>query len=1810
MKTDFELLESAGNTAGLLFVFMFVCLLSSPLPAKGITVPDSSTCFASALNRTAEIDKKGEFILSNIPAGIGNTRIRINCFDLHGTLKSGYSQLFELKGGQRYGVGEMKWDSLAPIPERVAIRLDSGNGDIHPAFLWANYPDGSWVKLPDTTSATQWFTSNPNIAGIDSIGRIRARSSGRVLVTAIYEGVSALLEVRFETSGDTDGDSIPDDWEITNGLNPNLLLDGLEDPDKDGLNNRSEYRNGTDPRRADSDNDGLADGDELVRGTSPIAWDTDIDGVSDGLEVTLGTNPMDPNSVDWARALASLGIDQPFVQLTSNAVLPGEVKRKLRVLGRTLDGREIDLTRKPSMAWTTSQPAVAWVGPEPGLLQGGSAGQATVTASFAGKQATTSVTVSVFIPRAISVLELGIHANRIKVSGGFAYIATDSGLLIVDVSNPARPQILSSLALPGPGYDLLVRGSVVWLALANAGISSVDVSDPFGPSVLGSLSTQGVAMDLAEYGDSLLVANGTEGLFIADIHDPSAPMNSNINTWVERRNIRTVAASRSRGQFLVGADHGPVLLGMISPEGWAAIGPSVLLNSDSTSHPADLLWNRTGAWAAAGAGLSLSSLRTIEADPYGQYLAVSKSAPDNLCLKALAVEGRVLVGADIYMVNALPIFDIGSGDELIARGEINFTGLLGSRDDNGSGVDILGGYAYLVASQAVDAPTTDGQSSRLYIGRVVQPLLDTSSIAPKMTWVSPDTTIRVLKQRNPLSVVLKMEDEFIIRGVELFLNGQSIGQKLKSPWSWDLRLPDTGATVRLLAVATDFGGNIGRDSLELELQTDSMPVVTWLQPRDSLQAPAGSLVGAAVEVTDDTYLTVAELWVADTLYARYDYPSRMSNWVISASENAGIMPIRVRVVDAAGNEAWSRQQVVKVVPDTSEPIVWIVSPGDSARIMEGKALTISVSAAAVNPIRKLELFDQQRSTVLEKASSWQLRIIADGVGMHLVRAHVVTMSGKEAWDSIWVDVYADPRTTVSGQVVDASGGPVAGASVKVEFGGVTTTGVDGRFSLGGVRTVRTIAAEATATIGDIQLVGHPELVAATGATTDLGAIVMDTVGGQYSWGNSWLGLDLSGMYHSSSTDPGQDGLVSSKRMRHIPGFKKLHAAPDNEWDLFAEDSAGGLWAWGNSNVTDALGIDTISSWADIYWPTPVLVPKPIRSFDIGVYDLSLAIDSIGRSWAFGMSEGREPNITRPTVLDSLPLLKDVHAWTGNRIGLDSNGNVWAWGINATQLGVDSVYPDGSYPKLFPDQPGPNYVPPTIIPGLPKIREISFKYPGPMCAFDDLRRVWIWGWSAPRDREGYPRLIPDLTGVKTLLSDGNGYLALLEEGTLLRLTGRNGQSLGATWDNLKVDTLSLGKVKDVICGGYNACAISMIDGRIYHWRGTLSDSASFENPSFLDSLVGFTPQVYSSYYGLHGLDSQGRVGGWGFQSEIWYNWTFWPSAPETYAPMKYYSVFPDKNAEYNHFLNRNGDDAYINWTDSSGYIWTYGYAENLPTWLFKGRFDDGPLVRKFLTRPIRLDSIYPAMDIDVNMGVAIYSDGSIKMPVDTGMLTRYQLNDSIRSYHSYNGVHVVLDVKGKVWCWASNREGRELKALLVGQGQLPDSVPEVIPSLSGITKVALSRDGLAALSNEGQIYTFGLREWTSLFPNAHFFPGAPVKASVTNAVDLISTPNQDAFYAVTSEGEVWAWGNILGSNNTVTQWVPLSIMTDVRSLFTLQDGVGAVRRDGRAYLYGGHARIYSPQMQGLLPGVKNVRASIAPYYSQTQIFFVGPSFPEE
>ncbi|MEZ5324915.1 MAG: hypothetical protein R3F19_07620 [Verrucomicrobiales bacterium] len=192
----------------------------------------------------------------------------------------------------------------------------------------------------DADAALYFFWRDGQLLNSDGSPAQAATGNNRLIIGDCCTNITTtsfdIEHIRFDTTGafspvidasDTDGDGIPNSYEVANDLDPNTN-DAEGDEDGDGLTNIDEYNKGllannpdtdgdglrdgteindteTDPKNPDSDEDGLTDNvetktgtfvSETDTGTDPNDDDSDDDGVKDGVEIAQGSNPTDPNS--------------------------------------------------------------------------------------------------------------------------------------------------------------------------------------------------------------------------------------------------------------------------------------------------------------------------------------------------------------------------------------------------------------------------------------------------------------------------------------------------------------------------------------------------------------------------------------------------------------------------------------------------------------------------------------------------------------------------------------------------------------------------------------------------------------------------------------------------------------------------------------------------------------------------------------------------------------------------------------------------------------------------------------------------------------------------------------------------------------------------------------------------------------------------------------------------------------------------------------------------------------------------------------------------------------------------------------------------------------------------------------------------------------------------------------------------------------------------------------------------------------------------------------------------------------------------
>jgi hypothetical protein len=118
---------------------------------------------------------------------------------------------------------------------------------------------------------------------------------------------------------------------------------------------------------------------------------------------------------------------------------------------------------------------------------------------------------------------LRVPAGTIKLQGQYAYVAEDSTITIVDISNPAMPTRVGAYTLPARIWGFNVSGSFAYVAADLWGIGIVDISNPAAPALRGSFKTRGQAHAIDVWGTTALVADHMQGIAFFDVSNPAAP---------------------------------------------------------------------------------------------------------------------------------------------------------------------------------------------------------------------------------------------------------------------------------------------------------------------------------------------------------------------------------------------------------------------------------------------------------------------------------------------------------------------------------------------------------------------------------------------------------------------------------------------------------------------------------------------------------------------------------------------------------------------------------------------------------------------------------------------------------------------------------------------------------------------------------------------------------------------------------------------------------------------------------------------------------------------------------------------------------------------------------------------------------------------------------------------------------------------------------------------------------------------------------------------------------------------------------------
>ncbi|HYV07451.1 MAG TPA: hypothetical protein VFB82_22850 [Blastocatellia bacterium] len=179
-----------------------------------------------------------------------------------------------------------------------------------------------------------------------------------------------------------------------------------------------------------------------------------------------------------------------------------------------------------------------------------------------------------FLKRALTWNPNGVlnGANGITIAGTHAYITCDRGLVIVDINDPLKPQVVSEVGAPFLKGARAVQVQFRYAFVCDAeGVKVVDVTDPRHARAL-----EGAAVPIAQANNIYLVrtyayvAAGKQGLVILDIEQPEHPRIDQIfNAGGEiddARDVKVGMTNVSLFAYIADGKHGLRVVQLTSPE--------------------------------------------------------------------------------------------------------------------------------------------------------------------------------------------------------------------------------------------------------------------------------------------------------------------------------------------------------------------------------------------------------------------------------------------------------------------------------------------------------------------------------------------------------------------------------------------------------------------------------------------------------------------------------------------------------------------------------------------------------------------------------------------------------------------------------------------------------------------------------------------------------------------------------------------------------------------------------------------------------------------------------------------------------------------------------------------------------------------------------------------------------------------------------------------------------------------------------------------------------------------------------------------
>lgn len=418
---------------------------------------------------------------------------------------------------------------------------------------------------------------------------------------------------------------------------------------------------------------------------------------------------------------------------------------------------------------------------------------------FVGQGASTLQGYDLSNPGEISPLAdfyfAGNNIRDFSVVGGYGYLSTDGDLRVIDVRDPAAPNLAATVSLNSAPTHAIAQGRYVYAVSDDGSVTVLDVSNPNSPITVTTLSLS--AKDVVPRGTSLYVANDTSsridtyalpGLESVGVHVDTALVgvmqvleDGRIGGSLDVNGTLAVGEGGilSRGPIAVGnANTTSVVMGNLfvgtstrdvalhslfqaSGDDLLVAGnigavSSVFTNgafyagSGSTIYGSGYIRNDSGALTVSSSQMTLNGL--FYQRPTGNAAFGSNSSPlGSKTLGGVFVNSTAIRGSTVFFGSAqsFAAYSARNPNSLEALGSLSITG-------SSSDIEVSGNYAY-VANYGVngifviDIKNPSAMSNVATIGGST---LKHIAIQGSYLYAAGDSGLSVYDISNPLSPVL------------------------------------------------------------------------------------------------------------------------------------------------------------------------------------------------------------------------------------------------------------------------------------------------------------------------------------------------------------------------------------------------------------------------------------------------------------------------------------------------------------------------------------------------------------------------------------------------------------------------------------------------------------------------------------------------------------------------------------------------------------------------------------------------------------------------------------------------------------------------------------------------------------------------------------------------------------------------------------------------------------------------------------------------------------------------------------------------